>query len=60
MIHLSEEQIESIKMNIRSRGIRYIDLELEFVDHIYCAVEKEMTRGLTLYNAYKKVIASFG
>ena len=57
---LSKEQIESIRTNIRNRGIETIDLEIEMVDHISTAVEEKMQEGKSFRDAFKIVMIEFG
>jgi len=57
---LTKEQIKSIRINIRNRGVETIDLEIEMLDHISSGVEEKMKQGASFRNAYKAVMLEFG
>ena len=42
---LSEEQIEQLYAFVRKKGLMYIDLQDEMVDHLANAIEDQMTEN---------------
>ena len=60
MINLSDKQTEFILKDIRARGLSYSKLEGELLDHICCAVENELEKGVNFQHAYNKVLTLFG
>ncbi|RUA25081.1 MAG: hypothetical protein DSY76_06950 [Bacteroidetes bacterium] len=57
---LTKEQIASIRINIRNRGVETIDLETEMVDHISTGVEDKMKLGASFRDAFKATMLEFG
>lgn len=60
MAHLNDDQKRQIRTYLRERGITYRELEDELFDHITSAVEAEMAKGNSFYEASKKVFLGFG
>lgn len=58
---LSKEQIEEIFNFVKSKYVRYIDLQYELVDHLASAIEDEMgkDKNLSFSAALSKVYARF-
>ena len=54
---LSKEQIDDIFNFVKSKYVRYIDLQYELVDHLASAVEEEMEQDqeLNFSSALSKV-----
>jgi hypothetical protein len=60
MAELQERQIEEISMDIDQQGLTFTPLKNELLDHICCEIEKEMERGMTFNDAYRKVRTAMG
>ena len=60
MAHMNDDQKRQIRTYLRERGITYRELEDELFDHITSAVEAEMAKGSSFYEASKKVFLGFG
>ncbi|WP_113639138.1 hypothetical protein [Nubsella zeaxanthinifaciens] len=62
MKQLDKTQIDYIKNYILKKGIRYVDVQMEILDHVASAVEEKMglNESLTLDQALKEVHQSFG
>ena len=58
---LSKEQIDELFKFVKSKYVRYIDLQYELVDHLASAIEVEMEqdKNLTFSAALSKVYARF-
>ena len=59
---LSQAQLSAIKSFISKRGITYLDVQMEILDHVASAVEEKMNSSVTLSfdEALKQTHASFG
>lgn len=59
---LSTAQLAEVKRFIQSRGIKYIDVQTEILDHVASAIEEKMDGNalLTFEDALKQTHASFG
>ena len=59
---LSKEQLSAIKSFISKRGITYLDIQMEILDHVASAVEDRMgvNSNLSFEDALKQTHASFG
>jgi hypothetical protein len=59
---LRNDQIAEIKKFISKKGIQYIDVQMEIIDHTASAVEERMSenKNLTFEQALKQTHASFG
>ena len=59
---LNSAQIEQAQAFIRSRGFTHIEVEMEILDHVACAVEQLLAKDpeMPLDEAIQKVHASFG
>ncbi len=59
---LTKEQITSIKEFIAQKGFKYLDVQMEILDHVASVVEEKMTAdtALSFDNALKQTHASFG
>ena len=62
MKKLDKTQIDYIKSYILKKGVRYVDVQMEILDHVASAVEERMSvnETLTLDEALKEVHQSFG
>lgn len=62
MMKLSSAQLIAVKSFIQSRGIKYIDVQTEIVDHVASAIEEKMDGNalLKFEDALKQTHASFG
>jgi len=62
MKKLDKTQIDYIKNYIVKKGVRYVDVQMEILDHVASAVEERMSfnETLTLDEALKEVHQSFG
>lgn len=59
---LTQDQILEIKKFIHSRGFNTIEVEMEILDHVACAVEEKLREqpGLATHQAIESVHRSFG
>lgn len=59
---LTKEQISDIRNFISKKGIKYLDVQMEIIDHTASAVEERMTadQSLSFEQALKETHASFG
>ena len=59
---LTEEQLQKIRIYLGEIGFKYIDIQLELLDHVASAVEERMTKNfaLTFQDAVNQTQASFG
>lgn len=53
---LTDEQLEYIQQQLEQMGLHYLPLLNELTDHVCCAVEKEMDKGLSFEEAYTQVM----
>lgn len=61
-MNLTKEQLASIKAFINKKGITYLDVQMEILDHVASSVEERMTanENLSFDDALKQTHASFG
>ena len=59
MYSLSEEQIDFILRDIKSRGVEMEDLQVSLLDHICCIVESELEPDGDFESFYRKTILRF-
>jgi len=61
-MNLTKEQLATIKAFIIKKGINYLDVQMEILDHVASAVEEKMTanNSLSFEEALKQTHASFG
>lgn len=59
MYRVSDEQIEFILDDIKSRGIEMEDLQLNLLDHICCILEKEVNETNDFNEKYNQIIKQF-
>ncbi|MBK7635546.1 MAG: hypothetical protein IPJ13_15665 [Saprospiraceae bacterium] len=59
--HLTTDQIQSLFAFVKSKYVRYIDVQYELVDHLATAIEDEMQKDskLSFEAALSKVYARF-
>lgn len=57
---LNDEHVSYIRKDLHFRGIVLEELQDEILDHVCCAVESEMDGGLRFFDAYQKVLRTFG
>jgi len=59
---LSEDQLTAIKNFISRKGIKYIDVQMEIIDHVASSIEEKMTAdpSLSFETALKQTHSSFG
>lgn len=59
---LTLEQINQLKQWISKRGFTHLDVQLEIIDHVACAIEEKLEKdsSKSLEVAFKEVHASFG
>ena len=60
MNYLSDKHIVFIKDDLIDRGLTYLPLHEEVLDHVCCAIEYEMEQGQSFNQAYQSIIDSFG
>ncbi|MBT8221380.1 MAG: hypothetical protein KJP00_16250 [Bacteroidia bacterium] len=60
-MELTKQQIQHLFTFVRSKYIRYYDVQLELVDHLASAIEEEMSQesGLTFEQALNRVYSRF-
>lgn len=61
-MQLTKQQIEKLRIHLEESGFKYIDVQMEILDHVATAVEERMTEnpGLTFQDAVNQTQASFG
>jgi hypothetical protein len=59
MYSLTEEQIDFITNDIKSRGISLDDLQLNLLDHICCIIENELESNGDFHEFYRTTISKF-
>ncbi|MBA3706317.1 MAG: hypothetical protein H0W84_10610, partial [Bacteroidetes bacterium] len=59
MYTLSEQQIDLILNDIKSRGVEMEDLQLNLLDHICCIIECELELDGNFENFYQEIIPRF-
>ncbi len=59
MYTLSEQQIDFILRDIKSRGVEMEDLQVSLLDHICCLIESELEPGGDFESFYRKTIPRF-
>ncbi|TAL59370.1 MAG: hypothetical protein EPN85_09475 [Bacteroidetes bacterium] len=59
MYSLSDEQIDFILRDIKSRGVEMEDLQISLLDHICCIIENELEPGGDFESFYRKTISRF-
>lgn len=59
-MQLTIQQVDFIEADIKKRGLKQKALRAEILDHICCAVEKEMSQGQLFHKAYLQVLQQFG
>ncbi|QIL40876.1 hypothetical protein G7074_17380 [Pedobacter sp. HDW13] len=61
-MNLTKEQLEELRRFIRQKGISYIDVQMEILDHVASSVEEKMTNkpDLDFENALKRTYKGFG
>lgn len=59
---LNEKQLAEIKFFISKKGVRYLDVQMEIIDHVASCVEEKMNENsdLSFETALKETHASFG
>ncbi len=57
---LTNEHIDYISWDLKTRGLSELNLQEELLDHICCAVEEKMAVGSLFVTAYKEAIEAFG
>ena len=59
---LTEFQIQELYTFTQKKGIEYIDLQDELVDHLICAIEDELSKDptLTFETVFKSEYKKFG
>jgi len=59
---LSEEHITAIKNFISRKGIKYVDVQMEIIDHVASSIEEKMAAdpNLSFETALKQTHSSFG
>jgi hypothetical protein len=59
---LTLEQINQLKQWISKRGFTHLDVQLEIIDHVACAIEEKLEKdpSKSLEVAFKEVHSSFG
>jgi hypothetical protein len=61
-MQLSKQQIEKLRIHLEESGFKYIDVQMEILDHVATAVEERMTENqdLTFQDAVNQTQSSFG
>ncbi len=59
MYSLSEQQIDFILRDIKSRGVEMEDLQVSLLDHICCIIECELEPGGDFESFYRKTVSRF-
>ncbi|MFW0716884.1 hypothetical protein [Pedobacter sp. N23S346] len=61
-MQLTKQQIEKLRIHLEESGFKYIDVQMEILDHVATAVEVRMTEnvGLTFQDAVNQTHSSFG
>jgi hypothetical protein len=61
-MNLSKEQLNEIKTFVSKKGIKYLDVQMEILDHVASGIEERMAANvkLTFEEALKQTHASFG
>ncbi|MEO7987950.1 MAG: ABC transporter permease [Chryseolinea sp.] len=59
-MNLSDDHIAYIIKDLNYRGIVLDGFQDEMIDHVCCAVEREMEKGNRFIDAYNEVLKSFG
>ncbi|RZJ49811.1 MAG: hypothetical protein EOO44_17625 [Flavobacterium sp.] len=59
-MRLTKDQIAEIKSFINKKGIKYIDVQMEILDHVASSVEDKMADHLTFDQALRETHTSFG
>lgn len=61
-MNLNKEQLNEIKTFISKNGIKYLDVQMEILDHVASGIEERMAANmkLTFEEALKQTHASFG
>jgi hypothetical protein len=59
MYHLSEEQVNYIRADIKRRGIEIESLQEDLLDHICCIMEERMQENANFETVYSSVIKTF-
>ena len=53
---LTSHDIEYIRLCLKNKGLGYIPLQDELIDHMVCEVEAELTKGVDFKRAVDKVL----
>ena len=59
MYTLSEQQVDYILRDIKSRGVEMEDLQVSLLDHICCIIEREFEPDGDFESFYRKTISKF-
>ncbi len=61
-MQLTKQQIEKLRIHLEESGFKYIDVQIEILDHVATAVEERMTENtnLTFQDAVNQTQSSFG
>ena len=61
-MQLTKQQIEKLRIHLEESGFKYIDVQMEILDHVATAVEERMTENanLTFQDAVNQTQSSFG
>lgn len=61
-MQLTKQQIEKLRIHLEESGFRYLDVQMEILDHVATAVEVKMTENvdLTFQDAVNQTQSSFG
>lgn len=61
-MQLTKQQIEKLRIHLEESGFKYVDVQMEILDHVATAVEEKMTENLdlTFQDAVNQTQSSFG
>ncbi|MFD2288619.1 hypothetical protein GJU39_11035 [Pedobacter petrophilus] len=61
-MQLTKQQIEKLRIHLEESGFKYIDVQMEILDHVATAVEERMTENanLTFQDGVNQTQSSFG
>ena len=54
MYPLNDKEVESVRRDLKQRGITMPGLEDDLLDHLLCSIENYISLGMTFDEAYKK------
>ena len=60
MCLLTEQQVNTITIDVENEGINFSHLNIDIIDHVCCDIEEHMSQGVSFTDAYSNVKENFG